>query len=275
MTPTPRPTSSYKARSGIINHMMRTRAGVLLVLLSALSQVGCAGPQPSGGSPAVTAAAAAVKADPLIGAVFLGATDLHTCTAGVLHSRTQNMIITAAHCLASTYPATFVPGFNDKADPSTTWNLDAIYLDSRWLAHQDPAADFAIAHVSRAGDRSLEADAGSGLTIGAAPDSGTLVRVLGYPLAVGGPPVGCSAATGSAPDGFLSVHCSGLTDGTSGAPWRKDATVVGLIGGLHGGGCDGTISYSPSFDGRIVDLLHRAEAGGPGDAAPEAFDSGC
>jgi hypothetical protein len=254
--------------------MTRAWLGALVLLLSTLSPVACAG-QRSSGAAAITPSAAPVQADPLIGAVFLGAGDLHTCTAGVLHSGTENLILTAAHCLASNYPATFVPGFSDHADASMTWTIDAIYLDSRWLADRNTAADFAIARVGRQSGGSLESATGPGLTLGTAPDSGTLVRVVGYPLAVGGPPIGCSAATGTEPGGVPSVQCAALVDGTSGAPWRKDSTVVGLTGGLHGGGCDGSTSYSPPFDGRVVDLLHRAEANGPADAAPEAFDSDC
>jgi V8-like Glu-specific endopeptidase len=223
----------------------------------------------------MSARATPVRADPLVGAVFLGASDLHTCTGSVLHSRTGNLILTAAHCLASNDSATFSPGFSGRADPAATWTVDTIYLDSRWLAAQDPVADFAIARVSREDGRSLESAAGKGLTLGAAPSPGTVVRVTGYPLSVGGEPIGCRAATATASRGFLSLQCAGLSDGTSGAPWRTDSSVVGLTGGLNGGGCDETVSYSPPFDRRIVDLLRRAEAGGPGDTAPEAPANGC
>jgi hypothetical protein len=255
--------------------MIRAWPGVLVLLLSALTPVGCGRAQPSGAPPPTTANAAPVKAEPLVGAVFLGAGDLHTCTAAVLHSSAGNLILTAAHCLASAYPATFVPGFDGHADPAKTWTIDAVYLDPRWLANQDPAADFAIARVGRQSGGSLESDTGTGLTLGMAPDAGTVVNVTGYPLAIGGAFIGCTATTDTAPGGFPSVHCTGLIDGTSGAPWRKDVAVVGVIGGLHGGGCDEKVSYSSPFDGRVVDLLHRAEAGGPADTAPEVFENDC
>jgi hypothetical protein len=66
-----------------------------------------------------------------------------------------------------------------------------------------------------------------------------------------------------------------MVDGTSGAPWVVGATVVGLIGGLDGGGCDDTVTYSPPFDAQVTDLLRRAEAGGPADTAPEVFVNAC
>jgi hypothetical protein len=168
-----------------------------------------------------------------------------------------------------------VPGFSGQAGPAGKWTIDTIYLDPRWLAAQDPLADFAIARVRREDGRSVESAAGNGLTLGTAPTPGTVVSVTGYPLSVGGEPLGCRAVTAIAPRGFPSLQCGGLIAGTSGAPWRSGSTVVGLIGGLDGGGCNETTSYSPPFDGKIVDLMQRAEAGGQGDTAPEAFDDDC
>ena len=71
------------------------------------------------------------------------------------------------------------------------------------------------------------------------------------------------------------LPCGGLIDGTSGAPWTTGLTVIGLVGGLDGGGCDENVSYSPPFDDAVVQLLTRAEAGGPADPAPAVFDDEC
>ncbi len=102
-----------------------------------------------------------------------------------------------------------------------------------------------------------------------------MVNVTGYGLGVGGGPVGCKSATELAPGGFPSLPCGGLVDGTSGAPWITGPTITGLTGGLDGGGCDESVSYSPPFDDGVVALLARAEAGGPGDEAPAVFDDDC
>jgi hypothetical protein len=254
---------------------MRVRWAFGILLLSvAFWTPGCARPRPPA-VPQPSTSAGPVHADPLVGAVFLGASDLHTCTGSVLHSSAGNLILTAAHCLASAVPATFAPGFSGQTGPAGTWTIDTIYLDPRWLAAQDPVADFAIARVSREDGRSVESAAGKGLTLGTAPTPGTVVNVTGYPASVGGEPLGCRAATATVSGGFPSLQCAGLIDGTSGAPWRTDSAIVGVIGGLDGGGCNESVSYSPPFDGRITDLLHRAEAGGPGDTAPEDFDPEC
>src|SRR4029079_10082070 len=106
-------------------------------------------PHVSAPAPAPTKiAAAAVPPDPLVGALFLGAGDLHTCTAGVLDSKGGDLILTAAHCVAEEVDTTFVAGFSETADPADIWRVDSTYLDPRWVTNQDPLADFAILRVA-------------------------------------------------------------------------------------------------------------------------------
>jgi hypothetical protein len=128
--------------------------------------------------------------------------------------------------------------------------------------------------VSREGGDSLEKVVGPGLAVGNTPPAGSLVTVTAYPFGSGGP-IGCISATGLMPGGFPSLRCAGLVDGTSGAPWRNGSTVVGVIGGLHGGGCDDTVSYSPPFDGAVMNLLDRAETGGAGDRSAQDYQDDC
>lgn len=221
-------------------------------------------------------AAQPVPTDPRIGAVFLAGEPLHTCTAAVLDSAGGDLVLTAAHCLADGVDTEFVAGFSDDDSALRVWHVDAVYLDPRWVADQDPRADFAIARVSGDDDgASPEALAGGGLTLGRAPASGTAVTVTGYGMGVGGGPIGCHATTEIAAGGFPAVACAGLVAGLSGAPWVTGSSVTGVVGGLDGGGCDEDLSYSPPFDGRIGRLLARAEAGGADDAAPVDFDDGC
>jgi hypothetical protein len=184
-------------------------------------------------------------------------------------------VLTAAHCLGGSTHPTFVPGFAGQAAPDDVWSVDAIYLDPRWVAGRDPHADYAVARVSRAAGGSVEAQAGGGLSLGNAPHPGSQVRVTAYPAGVGGTPIGCQAGTRTTADGYPSLPCAGLVDGTSGAPWISGSTVIGVIGGLDGGGCGENLSYSAPFDQHTAQLLARAEAGGPGDAAPPDFDDGC
>ncbi|MFG1929827.1 trypsin-like serine peptidase [Mycobacterium sp. NPDC048908] len=232
--------------------------------------------QPSVAGAEAPPTAAPVPPDPRVGAVFLGAGELHTCTGGVLDSTAGDLIITAAHCMAEGTDTTFVAGLKDSAAPAAIWHVDAVYLDPRWVQNQDPMADFAIARVSRDAGGSVEAQAGGGLQLGAAPKPGTQVSVSGYGMGVGGGPVGCQTTTAPDTNGFPSVDCAQLVDGLSGAPWIEGSSVIGVIGGLNGGGCaDESISYSPPFGDAVKQLLARAEAGGPADAAPTAFADDC
>jgi hypothetical protein len=212
--------------------------------------------------------------DRRVGALFLGEKSMHVCSASVLNSATGDLILTAAHCLASGVDSYFVPGYDRSAADDDYWHIDAVYLDPRWMADQDPLADFAIARVSRDRGDALEKQAGGGFAIGVAPKDGTEVTVTGYALGVGGAQLACQAHTGML-RGYPSVPCAGFVDGTSGAPWVSDSAVTGVIGGLDGGGCEDDVSYSPPFDGAVEQLLARAEAGGPADAAPAAYASEC
>lgn len=211
---------------------------------------------------------------PYVGAFFLGGGDLHTCTGAVVHASGGDLVLTAAHCLPGGIRASFVPGFSDAASPDDMWTVDAVYLDPRWLDNRDPHADYAIARVGRESGGSIEAWAGSALSLGTAPAAGTRIGVIAYPMGVGGGPIGCQADT-EVTDGYPTLPCAGLADGTSGAPWMSGSTATGVIGGRDGGGCVENVSYSAPFDEHTAALLARAEAGGPGDVAPSGFADPC
>jgi hypothetical protein len=215
-----------------------------------------------------------VHPDPRVAAIFFGGSDLHGCTGAVVHSATGDLALTAAHCLGPGISAALVPGFAGKAEPADTWTVDQVYLDPRWMTARDPRADYAIVRVSRPDGGSIETQVGSALSLGAAPAAGSTVSIIAYLAGVGGKPIGCQASTRTV-EGYPELPCAGLADGTSGAPWISGSTVVGVIGGLHGGGCAENLSYSAPFDEHTTDLLTRAEAGGPGDVPPPAFNDEC
>jgi hypothetical protein len=68
-------------------------------------------------------------------------------------------------------------------------------------------------------------------------------------------------------------------DGTSGSPWLVDTptqpTIVGLIAGLHQGGCYPWTSYSPPLGARAHAVYERAARGATPDVAPRAGSDGC
>ena len=258
---------------------MRTVAAVLNLAVAAVLAAGChspAEPRAKAAEPTFSALSD-IHAEPVapraaVGALFLGATDTHTCTASIVHSAGKDLILTAAHCLAAGLPATFVPGFNESAAPGDVWTVGAVYLDPRWISTQDPKADYAFARVSRPAGGAVETVAGQALTLGTAGPGA--VTVIGYPMGDGGPPLGCDTVA-RVDDGYPTLRCNGLVDGTSGGPWLRAATVIGVTGGRNGGGCEDSVSYSSPFDAATAALLARAEAGGPGDDAPQSFDSEC
>jgi hypothetical protein len=219
--------------------------------------------------------AAPINPDPRVGAIFHGDAELHACTGSVLHSAAGDLVLTAAHCVTGGGPVTFVPGFAGSAAPSDVWTFNVLYLDRRWLTNQDPRADYVIARVSRPDGGSIEARAGSALSLGTTPAKGSLVHAVAYPAGTGGTPIGCQVSVGITDDGYPELPCGGLADGTSGAPWISGSTVTGVIGGLHAGGCTENLSYSSPFDQHVRDLLARAEAGGPGDTPPSSFRDDC
>ena len=225
--------------------------------------------------PQQKAVAGRVDPDRRVGAIFLNGGTLHVCTGSVVHSASGNLVMTAAHCLAGATQLTFAPGFAGDAPPVDVWKADAVYLDPRWIASKDPHADYAIARVSNAAGASVESHVGLALTLGTAPAPGSRVTVLGYPVGVGGSPIGCQASTSINESGFPTLACEGLVDGTSGAPWVSGTTLTGLIGGFERGGCAANVSYSAPFDDQTAQLLARAEAGGPGDTVPKDLDDSC
>ncbi|MEY8017065.1 trypsin-like serine peptidase [Mycobacterium servetii] len=225
--------------------------------------------------PQNAALAAPVDPDMRVGPIFLDGGTLHVCTGSVVHSASGNLVMTAAHCLAGGSQISFAPGFAGDAAPTDLWTADAVYLDPRWTAAKDPRADYAVIRVSGPAAESVESHVGLALTLGQAPSPGSHVTVLGYPSGVGGSPVACQASAEINENGYPSVVCEGLVDGTSGGPWVSGTTITGLTGGFERGGCAENVSYSAPFDQHVAQLLARAEAGGPGDTVPNGLDDSC
>ena len=260
-----------------MNLPLRRSASALLI---AVPVAGCGSAVPPSAASAVPApprsVAHPVDADPRIGALFTFGGDIHSCTASVLHSRTGDLILTAAHCAPAGQGATFVPGFAGSSTPDQVWSVTAAYLDPRWVTTRDAHADYAILRVARTDGAEVEERAGGAFVLAAGAEPGAAVTVIGYPIGVGGAPVGCGGVTGRHGE-YPSLDCVGMVDGTSGAPWFAGATVDGVTGGLEGGGCGADVSYSAPFDAATLQLLARAEAApadDPGDMAQAVPDAG-
>lgn len=81
----------------------------------------------------------------------------------------------------------------------------------------------------------------------------------------------------SVPDAsYPAFDCGGFVGGSSGSGWvTRGHKLVGVIGGLHQGGCLPSTSYSSTFGRDIFKLIARASSGAAGDSVVKAGSDGC
>jgi V8-like Glu-specific endopeptidase len=217
---------------------------------------------------------------PTTGPLYIGTSTIHICTASVVSSPTQNLVITAAHCVfgGSGRGMTFVPGSVNGSEPYGRWTVVAAYADPAWIHHHDPLVDIAILKVApdQIFGASLQVQqVTGGNKLIAAPATIGQVQLPAYAAGVGGWPFSC-LATAHRTGRYPTVTCSGgYVLGTSGAPFIQGSNVLGVIGGLQGGGCLPTTEYSSPFNAATIALLNRAASGAAGDTLPAAGSDGC
>ncbi|HEX4019070.1 MAG TPA: trypsin-like serine protease [Frankiaceae bacterium] len=215
---------------------------------------------------------------PTTGPLIFGSTGFHGCTASVVSSPTQNLLITAAHCLSGTGRGiTFVPGSVNGSAPYGTWTVVAAYADQAWLTTRNPLDDMAILKV--APDQIFGVSLNvqrvtGGNTLITTPATLGEVQIPAYAAGVGGYPFSC-LATAHRTGAYTTFDCGGYVGGTSGAPFLQGSNVLGVIGGLHQGGCLPATSYSSPFTAATLALLNRAASGAAGDTLPAPGSDGC
>jgi V8-like Glu-specific endopeptidase len=223
---------------------------------------------------------------PAVGALFLnGADGDHGCTASVVRSPSRDLLITAAHCVVGNGAGIqFAPGYHNGKSPYGAWTVQQVYVDPGWVARRDPTQDYAFLRVApqvRGGTLMEVQDVVGGDDLAVRDMAGQRVQVVGYPVGIDDEPLTCANWV-QLDHGSLTFDCHGFLPGTSGAPWLLAAgtgapTIVGVIGGLHEGGCDEASSYSPTFTGATVRVYRRAVAGTTPDTVPgdSGAGSGC
>ncbi|GHF26008.1 MULTISPECIES: trypsin-like serine peptidase [Streptomyces] len=212
--------------------------------------------------------AAPMAPSPAVGPLFYtGQGDpAHGCTAGVVHSPSGNLLVTAAHCVHADGFRTdiaFVPGYHDGQAPYGVWVATSIDVAPQWADSRDPDYDVAFVHVRSAqGDAQIERVTGAE-QIRFDPPVHRPARVLGYPNDRESP-LGCQNTTTTEGPTQLRFDCEGLPNGTSGSPVLTDVdaatglgTVNGVLGGKDEGGDDET-SYSSYFGSAVQELYQRA-----------------
>jgi V8-like Glu-specific endopeptidase len=235
-----------------------------------------------GGPVAVAQASANAAADsggtvhfaglPQVGALFAspdytGSSASHFCTATVVDSPAGDLVLTAAHCVASyatsSYTSgtlTFAPGYNSGPDSQLggVWDVAQIDLSPGYQADQNPADDYALLVIAPKNGRNIQQlTGGLRLTTARLPEQ---VSVVGYNDleydVQGNQAVICSAtAFEETDDGqpWARFNCQNYQDGTSGGPWiTRDGAVMGVIGGYEQGGDSPNWSYSAIFNGATL-----------------------
>ncbi|MFE4362176.1 MULTISPECIES: serine protease [Streptomycetaceae] len=200
----------------------------------------------------------------------IGTLSIHTaqgpraCTASVVHSPRGNLLVTAAHCVQTRRIGlldglVFTPGYRNGSTPYGTWPVQAITVDPRWAAGDDPEYDVAFVTVGPVDGRQVE-EAVGGNPVGTGQGFGLSVSVTGYPNE-SDEPITCAVRTSSQSATQERFDCGGYTDGTSGSPWvTSNGAVVGVIGGYQEGGETPGTSYSVTFDQRVAELYRKATA---------------
>jgi hypothetical protein len=232
------------------------------------------------------AAAEPGSGDPTVGPLFSGGLDApHSCTASVVDSPSGDLILTAAHCLSGTgVGLQFAPGYDDGYLPYGVWTVVAAYVDPSWVATQDPAHDYAflqLAAQQHDGRQVSVEDETGGNLLAETPPPGTSIRAVGYNSGIDDAPISCTIPTFRTVTGFGGFSCDGYVSGSSGSPFLQRlpgaarTLVVGVIGGLHQGGCDEYTSYAAPFGQDTFRLWQRAVAGSQPDTVPAPAGDGC
>lgn len=251
------------------------RRAASLIAAGALGAVLLGGPSDTAAAQAAAGHSTPFKGTPAVGALFVktnGHLGRHFCTASVVHSPRENLVITAAHCMVgrSLRPAghiVFAPGYHSGKFPHGLWQVHAKFVDKRWASDRDPNDDVAFLVVGRPGRR-IEKFTGTEV-LGTGHQLPAQVQVIGYPDATRRP-ITCAGPASSYDHGQLrqlEFDCDGYTDGTSGGPFLADinaktgdGSVIGVIGGYQQGGNTPSISYSSKFLANVRALYKIAAA---------------
>ena len=200
-----------------------------------------------------------------VGALFVDGVQM--CTASVVDSPGDDLLITAAHCIygEGTYGQniTFVPGYSGGQRPYGTWVPERMLVDPRWSGYSDPDLDVGFIILRPLHGKNIQ-DVLGGNTLAIDPGYTMLVRVSGYPWG-SRQAVTCVNWTSQQADYQLRFDCAGFPCGTSGSPWvisydpaTGTGALVGLIGGYQQGGDTSSVSYSPYFNSHVRNLYEQA-----------------
>lgn len=255
---------------------------VFLGACTSASRPSLSRPAGRSGTPTGTPTTRHFSGMPTVGALFPPGMSVHTCTASVVDSTAGNLLITAAHCIWGTGKGyVFARGYHAGTEPFGSWTVIRAYGAPDWIARQEPQDDFALLLVAprqvNGYTEQIQEVTGAN-RLGTAPASGSEVTVPAYALGADDDPIRCTArvyyyAT------YPAFNCNPYVAGTSGAPWLQynsnGWSVVGVIGGLHQGGCFPWTSYSAAFGPAVRRVASAAATGAAASTFPIAGSDGC
>jgi V8-like Glu-specific endopeptidase len=191
----------------------------------------------------------------------------HYCTASVVDSPGQDLLITAAHCIynGGSYDRdiVFIPDYRNGKEPYGVWTVARLLVPSQWQESANPDYDFGFVVLNSHSGMNIEQILGAN-QLGADTGYQYLVHVTGYPDGTDAP-ISCVNYTSEQSSTQLRFECSGYTGGTSGSPWvthfssaSRTGTIVGVIGGYEEGGDTPSVSYSVRFGAPVQHLYQQA-----------------
>jgi V8-like Glu-specific endopeptidase len=208
-----------------------------------------------------------------VGALFEhGPTGNHFCTASVVASPGQDLLVTAAHCInggkgSAGYDSdiVFIPDYRNGQEPFGVWTPARLIVAPQWASSSDPDFDVGFVVLEPHDGKNIQQVLGAS-RLGTDQGYQYLVHVTGYPDSEN-VPITCVNWTSRFSDTQLKFACAGYTGGTSGSPWvtrfiagSHTGTIVGVIGGYQQGGDTPSLSYSVRFGPAILALYRQAVA---------------
>ena len=226
------------------------------------------------GPPRGTSNAVTFDGVPTVGALFLSASaSENVCTASVVDSHGQDLLLTAAHCVDyggdGNYAQNmvYIPDWHRGQRPYGIWPVRSISVTKAWNSSANVNDDFAFLTVSTPKGQHLPIQRVTGglrLSVNSGYRHSDVVPI-GYDMTGGGLPVRCRTKSFYARPDQQEFLCNGYTDGASGGPWitgfnprTGTGTVIGDIGGYQQGGNLAWTGYSPYFTSVTEQLYQQA-----------------
>ena len=200
----------------------------------------------------------------------------------MIASRTGDLVITAAHCVSGTGAGwRFAPAYHDGVEPYGSWDVVGLYGAPAWVHSTLASSDYAILKVAprviQGRKLTLQSIVGAN-RLSTAPAKGETVTIPAYAFGSNDRPVTCTVRV-RYQGIYPAFTCNPYVGGTSGAPWLEhtqgETTVVGVIGGLHQGGCTPVTSYSAPFNATTLSVAASAAKGAIPSRFPPVPRDGC